>query len=105
MIPATVDLPIEGTDPFGNDVTGTKTFKVVEIATAAGVGAFENCTSITSVQIGANVTKIGDNAFKGCTKLTSITFDAAAANQTFGANILEGTKVATLDLTLRRLPN
>ena len=100
VIPATIDLAIEGTDPFGNDVTGTKTFKVVRIkATSASEGAFENCTSITSVQIGANMQTIDDRSFAGCKNLASITFDAAADDQTFGSNLFLGTKLTELDLT------
>lgn len=100
VIPATIDLAIEGTDPFGNDVTGTKTFKVVRIkATSASEGAFENCTSITSVQIGANMLTIDDRSFAGCKNLASITFDAAAGIQTFGSDLFLGTKLTELDLT------
>ena len=100
VIPATVDLAIEGKDDYDNDVTGTKTFKVVRIkATSASVGAFENCTSITSVQIGANMLTIDDRSFAGCKNLTSITFDAAADIQTFGSNLFLGTKLTELDLT------
>ncbi len=34
--------------------------------------AFQNCTSITSVSLGNNITKIGATAFSGCTGLTDL---------------------------------
>jgi hypothetical protein len=36
-------------------------------------GAFEDCTTLTSVTIGTNVTSIGDSAFYDCPGLTSVT--------------------------------
>jgi len=41
--------------------------------TSIGEGAFEDCTSLTSITIGNSVTSIGAGAFNGCTSLTSIT--------------------------------
>ena len=35
--------------------------------------AFSNCSSLTSITIGNNVTSIGDSAFRGCSSLASIT--------------------------------
>lgn len=40
--------------------------------TSIGDGAFDDCTSITSITIGNSVTSIGKLAFFGCTSLTSI---------------------------------
>ena len=36
--------------------------------------SFTNCTSLTTVVLGAQMTTVGGNAFNGCTKLTSVTF-------------------------------
>ncbi len=41
--------------------------------TSIGLGAFEGCSSLTSVTIGNSVTSIGNYAFYGCSSLTSVT--------------------------------
>ena len=41
--------------------------------TEIGEGAFEDCTSLTSVSIPSSVTYIGETAFRGCTSLASMT--------------------------------
>ncbi|MDR1792468.1 MAG: leucine-rich repeat protein [Bacteroidales bacterium] len=41
-----------------------------------GGGAFEGCSSLTSVTIGNSVTSIGVNAFYDCSGLTSVTWNA-----------------------------
>lgn len=43
-----------------------------------GSYAFYNCTSLTGVTFGSNITSIGSNAFSGCTKLASMTFESPA---------------------------
>ena len=35
-------------------------------------GAFYNCSGLTSIEIGQNVTSIGDVAFSGCTEITNL---------------------------------
>ena len=50
--------------------------KLKEVAITSGDsiggGAFNGCTSLTSVIIGDSVTSIGESAFKGCSSLTSV---------------------------------
>ncbi|MBR7082093.1 MAG: leucine-rich repeat domain-containing protein, partial [Oscillospiraceae bacterium] len=41
--------------------------------TSIGSGAFEDCISLTSVEIPSNVTSIGDGAFHDCVGLTGVT--------------------------------
>ena len=40
--------------------------------TTVGAGAFQNCTSLTTVKTGSRVTTIGSKAFYGCRKLTTV---------------------------------
>lgn len=40
-------------------------------------GAFQNCTTLTSVIIPDGVTEIQDNAFQGCTSLKTVTIPAS----------------------------
>lgn len=41
--------------------------------TEVGSGAFQNCTSLTSITIPNSVTRIGENAFRDCTSLSNVT--------------------------------
>ena len=44
--------------------------------TSIGKGAFEYCTSLTSVTVGNSVTTFGDGAFHKCSSLTSVTINS-----------------------------
>ena len=46
---------------------------------------FYNCTGLTSVTIGRNVTSIGREAFRGCTSLTEINYNARRADDLDGS--------------------
>ena len=48
--------------------------------TSIGVGAFSQCTSLTSITIGNHVSNIGNMAFDRCTSLTSITIGSHVSN-------------------------
>ena len=55
------------------DCTSLTSVTIGNSVTSIEWNAFSNCTSLTSVTIGNSVTSIGSSAFKGCTSLTSIT--------------------------------
>ena len=53
------------------EASGT-TYTIPDSVTTIGYGAFEHCTSLTSVNIPDSVTTIGDGAFRYCYSLTSV---------------------------------
>ena len=54
-------------------VKGSNHTNIPNSVTSIGVGAFGDCTGLTSVTIPNSVTSIGSGAFCGCTGLTSVT--------------------------------
>ena len=58
--------------------------------------AFLDCTSLTHITLGTNVTSIGESAFKGCTNLTA--FSVNADNPVFSSKegVLFNKKMSTL---------
>ena len=53
--------------------------------TNIGYGAFDGCTSLTSVVIPSSVTSIGDRVFSSCTSLTSIEIPSSVTSIGYGA--------------------
>ena len=47
-------------------------------------GAFEDCTSLTSVSLPLGLTKLGDGAFKGCTSLVTVTISSTIGITSIG---------------------
>ena len=54
------------------DCTSLTSIEIPSSVTKIEYGAFDGCTSLTSVVIPEGVTKIGERTFEGCTSLTSI---------------------------------
>ena len=49
-------------------------------------GTFSGCTSLTAIEIPANVETIGIAAFKGCVNLKTVTFESRSRLQTIGGD-------------------
>ena len=53
-------------------ICGISNTKIPASVTSIRDGAFEGCSSLTSIEIPSGVTRIGDMVFVGCSSLTSI---------------------------------
>ena len=76
-----------GSDTFANCKSLTRA--TLNNSGAVGGNAFKNCSNLTSVTFGNNITAIGDGAFTGCTKLASVTLNSTTPptidSSSFGA--------------------
>lgn len=70
--------------------------------------AFKDCTSLSTLNIGENVTNIPENAFSGCSGLTTVNYNATNCAQ-FGSNngISGNTNITTLSIggNVETIPN
>ena len=64
---------VTGIDGAFNGCTSLTSVTIPDSVTNIGNYAFNGCTSLTSVTITDSVTNIGNYAFNGCTSLTSVT--------------------------------
>ena len=76
------EVTITGYTGSGGDVVVPETIDGLPV-TAIGVGAFQNCTSLTSIILPTNLTSIangefGRGAFSNCNSLTEVTFQSSA---------------------------
>jgi hypothetical protein len=69
------------------------TYNIPNSVTTIGNGAFEDCSSLTSITIPNSVTTIGDAAFGGCRSLTSITIPNSVT--TIGGGAFYGCYILT----------
>ena len=61
--------------------------------TKIGESAFEGCSGLTSLTLPSNVTKIGESAFEGCSGLTSLTLPSSVTS--IGSSAFEGCRSLT----------
>ena len=61
-------------------------------STQAYLGAFSDCTALTSIEIPASVESIEECAFKGCSQLASVTFEKGSKLKTIGGRYYQYNK-------------
>ena len=85
--------------------TGATEYTVPDSVTTIAEGVFRENTTLQSITIGKNVTRIGKNAFYACTALTSVTFaDGGSADLTIDDRAFYGcSAIRSLALPARLL--
>jgi len=68
-----------------SDCSSLTSITIGNSVTLIGYEAFSDCSSLTSVTIGNSVTKIGDYAFEYCSSLTSVTIPDSVTSIEYGA--------------------
>jgi len=83
-------------------ILGCQNTIIPNSVTSIGLGAFSQCSGLTSVTIPNSVTSIGSNAFEDCSGLTSVTIPGSVISIGNGAfsrcDGLESVKVSVTDL-------
>ena len=82
---ATITIP----DTYDDGSNGVHPVAII------GINAFLNCTSLTTLIMGNNLTGIGIQAFKGCSNLTSVTFPTSSLT-TISSNAFWGTGLTSV---------
>ena len=72
------------------DCTSLASIEIPDSVTSIDWGAFEGCTSLASIEIPSGVTSIGSSTFRDCTNLQSVTFAADSLLQSIGNYAFEG---------------
>lgn len=62
-------------DQTFEDCTSLSSVEIEESVERIGVQIFSNCTPLTSVLIPESMEMIGDSAFDNCTSLSTVTFE------------------------------
>ena len=68
---ATYSVTSIGTSAF-NECTSLTSIEIPISVTSIGYNAFFDCSSLTSIEIPNSVTSIGDAAFRDCTRLANV---------------------------------
>ena len=103
------DIIIPSVSPDGDTVTsiGDSAFEdcssltSIEIpasVTSIGNYAFRGCKSLTGIEIPASVTSIGNYAFDGCSSLTSITFAENSQLTSIGNHAFDGCGFTSIEI-------
>ena len=81
------------------DCTSLASIEIPDSVTSIDWGAFEGCTSLASIEIPSGVTSIGSSTFRDCTNLQSVTFAADSLLQSIARGAFEGcTSLASIEI-------
>lgn len=83
----TVDLTFIGDGAF-QDCTSLTSIVIPYLATSISTNTYSGCTGLTIVTIPNNVKSVGSNAFSGCTRLTSVSIGSSVTY--IGSNAFSG---------------
>ena len=76
---------------FPNDSTGARGVSII------GVGAFEDCSNLSSIELGYLTSSFGDSCFKNCTSLSAISIKCESVSK-IGSNAFRGcTNLRSID--------